>query len=134
MFDFDGLLALRAEAQPEFFIIILLTFLESASYSMVALIIVPYLNDLGFSDSSASWLYSFYGIITTVVGVGCGVIIDLAGIKTALIVGGLILAGTRLLMAMFHEASLFVTLLLFVLPFGSALFWPALLTGIRRWV
>ena len=130
-FDFSGLILLR-QSPIAYFIILLLALFECISYAMASLIMVPYLTDLGFSDALSAWLYSLYGIIVSVVGIACGFMIDSIGIKNSLLCGALFLSIARLGMALVHNAFVFVFLLLFILPFGSAMFFPSVLAGVRK--
>ncbi len=67
MFNWDGLFKLRS-APRTFFFALGIGFTESLSYMSTTLILTAYLSaELGFSDKQAGWIYTFYGMASSVV-------------------------------------------------------------------
>uniref|UniRef100_A0A6B2L3H4 Major facilitator superfamily (MFS) profile domain-containing protein n=1 Tax=Arcella intermedia TaxID=1963864 RepID=A0A6B2L3H4_9EUKA len=107
--------------------------LFSFSFFTWSIIMVIYLNELGFSDEHSGFLYGVYGAFTSIYGLVTGFFLDRYGVRISLVIGGLVCGLGKLLLAANGSSSAVYFSLCFVLPVGEALCMPVLTTGIRRY-
>jgi len=121
-------------APRELFMIISMKFAEIAGYYGGAYIYTNYCTEeLGFTDQEAGNLYAAYGFMTTLCGIGAGIVIDKLGVRRCLLIGTITSTiarfGTGWTTSKFWCA--FISLTFF--PIGGAFGLPVLALGIRRY-
>lgn len=80
--DFSGLQSLWTSAPRALYIVFIAGVIDSISYISTALILTAYLSaSLEFSDQQAGWIYSIYGIATSLFSIGAGVVVDKLGVR-----------------------------------------------------
>lgn len=121
------------ECPRELWMIYLILALDSFAYFTTSLILTSFLNELGYSDTQAGFIYALYGTLVSVYGIVMGFVIDYMGVKKALILGSTCFVIGRTLMAVSTSNALQLVCLYLFLPMGSAISSPAQLTGIRRY-
>lgn len=91
-------------------------------YGMRALLLLYLVEQLGFADKRAYGVYGLYGALTEFGGIFGGLLADkLLGLRAAIVLGGLIMMGGHLCMALGdHSIFLFAGLALIIV--GSGLF------------
>lgn len=108
-----------------------LKFLESYAYFSMSLILTLYLSEFGYNDYDAGWMYGIFGTLTSAYGIVVGFVIDNLGVRWSLVLGSALLTVGRLLIAITKSRLLIQIMLYTVLPLGSALGIPVMMTGIR---
>lgn len=104
-----------------------LDFLNSYASFVVSFSISLYLTlSLGMSDLDASRAYSWYGGSGVIYGVLVGPIIDRIGLKKSVMVGLFVMTIGRFVFAFSQVVWVSLAVLIFVIPFGHAIFDPPL--------
>lgn len=123
-----------SRAPRELWLVFVLKLLSSYSYFSLSLILTVYLTDeFGLSDYGAGWAYGTYGVMSTFFGVVCGWFIDYLGVRLALLLGAVIGAIARLIMAFTVSRHVAVVTLYTLLPFAECLGIPIMTIGIKRY-
>ncbi len=121
-------------APRELWIVYFLKFLESYAYFSMAYILVLYLSrEFGFSDIEAGWAYGLFGMLISVYGLLIGFVIDNMGVRRSLILGAVLLLISRFIMTVTDSTFVMSAMLYTILPIGTALGIPVMMTGIRRY-
>ncbi|KAI0562217.1 Major Facilitator [Gracilaria domingensis] len=122
------------EAPRELWLIFALKFLSSYAYFSLSLVLTIFLTDeFGMSDTAAGWAYGAYGVMSTFFGLLCGWFIDYLGVRASLLVGALIGALSRFIMAVTLSRHMAVLMLYSLLPFAECLGIPIMTIGIKRY-
>jgi proton-dependent oligopeptide transporter, POT family len=125
---------LLIKAPRELWIIFCLKFLSSYAYFALALILTIYLTqEFGLSDTSAGWAYGMYGVMSTIMGFLCGWVIDYLGVRKSLIIGGVVGAASRFILALTPSHRTAQFMLYTALPFSECLGIPIMTIGIKRY-
>lgn len=122
------------EAPRELWLIFALKFLTSYAYFSLALVLTMFLSDeFGMSDTAAGWAYGVYGVMSTFFGLLCGWFIDYLGVRASLLVGAIVGAFSRFVMALTTSKRTAVLMLYTLLPFAECLGIPIMTIGIKRY-
>eukprot|EP00178_Gracilaria_changii_P016723 TRINITY_DN48035_c0_g1_i1.p1 TRINITY_DN48035_c0_g1~~TRINITY_DN48035_c0_g1_i1.p1 ORF type:complete len:695 (-),score=78.04 TRINITY_DN48035_c0_g1_i1:288-2372(-) len=122
------------EAPRELWLIFAMKFLSSYAYFSLSLVLTLFLTDeFGMSDTAAGWAYGAYGVMSTFFGLLCGWFIDYLGVRVSLLVGALIGALSRFIMAVTLSQHTAVLMLYSFLPFAECLGIPIMTIGIKRY-
>lgn len=122
------------EAPRELWLIFALKFLSSYAYFSLSLILTIFLtNEFGMSDTAAGWAYGAYGVMSTFFGFLCGWFIDYLGVRASLLVGSLVGAAARLVVALTLSRHTAMLMLYTCLPFAECLGIPIMTIGIKRY-
>lgn len=122
------------EAPRELWLIFALKFLSSYAYFSLSLVLTMFLTDeFGMSDTAAGWAYGAYGVMSTLFGLLCGWFIDYLGVRASLLIGALIGAFSRFVMALTLSKKTAVLMLYTFLPFAECLGIPIMTIGIKRY-
>lgn len=125
---------LITEAPRELWLIFALKFLTSYAYFSLSLVLTMFLSDeFGMSDTSAGWAYGAYGVMSTFFGLLCGWFIDYLGVRASLLVGAIVGAFSRFVMALTTSKKTAVLMLYTLLPFAECLGIPIMTIGIKRY-
>lgn len=117
-------------APRELHIVFLLKFLSSYAYFSVALILTMFLTqDFGMSDTAAGWAYGLYGVMSTVFGFICGWLIDYMGVRASLLIGAVVGAASRFVLAFTPSHRTAQLMLYIALPFSECLGIPIMTIG-----
>lgn len=123
-----------SRAPRELWLVYLLKLLSSYSYFSLSLILTVYLTDeFGMSDYAAGWAYGTYGVMSTLFGIVCGWFIDYCGVRLALLLGAVVGALSRLIMAFTVSPHLTMFMLYTLLPFAESLGIPIMTIAIKRY-
>ncbi|CDF38774.1 unnamed protein product [Chondrus crispus] len=85
------------------------------------------------SDTAAGWAYGAYGVMSTFFGLMCGWFIDYMGVRASLLVGALVGAFSRFVMALAVSKGTALFMLYTLLPFAECLGIPIMTIGIKRY-
>ncbi|PXF47911.1 hypothetical protein BWQ96_02297 [Gracilariopsis chorda] len=122
------------EAPRELWLIFALKFLSSYAYFSLSLVLTLFLTEeFGMSDTAAGWTYGAYGVMSTFFGLLCGWFIDYLGVRVSLMVGAIIGAASRFIMAVTLSRKIAVLMLYSLLPFAECLGIPIMTIGIKRY-
>lgn len=122
------------EAPRELWLIFALKFLSSYAYFSLSLVLTLFLTEeFGMSDTAAGWAYGAYGVMSTFFGLLCGWFIDYLGVRASLIVGAIIGAASRFVMAVTLSRKMAILMLYSFLPFAECLGIPIMTIGIKRY-
>uniref|UniRef100_A0A7S3LHR3 Major facilitator superfamily (MFS) profile domain-containing protein n=1 Tax=Aplanochytrium stocchinoi TaxID=215587 RepID=A0A7S3LHR3_9STRA len=113
--------------------IFVLKFLESIAYFSTSQILTLYLSqDFGLSDVDSGLMYGLYGAMISLYGILFSSQVDKFGVRRSLVLGFLLSAIGRSILAVFHRNNIWLIYLsLFVLlPLSASLGIPVLLIGI----
>lgn len=122
------------EAPRELWLIYGLKFLSSYAYFSLSLVLTLFLTDeFGMSDTAAGWAYGAYGVMSTFFGLLCGWFIDYLGVRASLLLGALIGAVARFVMAVTSSQHTAILMLYTFLPFAECLGIPIMTIGIKRY-
>ncbi len=121
-------------APRELWIVYLLKLLESYAYFSMSYVLVIYLSrEFGYTDIQAGWAYGIFGTLISVYGLFVGFVIDNLGVKLSLVLGSVLLLISRFVMATTSSEPVLLFMLYGLLPMGTALGIPVMMTGIRRY-
>lgn len=121
-------------APRELWLIYALKFLTSYAYFSLSIVLTMYLTDeFGLSDTAAGWAYGAYGVMSTFFGLLCGWFIDYLGVRASLLVGALVGAASRFVMALTTSRYAAILMLYTFLPFAECLGIPIMTIGIKRY-
>jgi len=121
-------------APRELWIIYAMKFLSSYSYFSFTLVLVMFLSEeFDMDDTAAGWNYGMYGLFSTLFGVLCGWFIDYLGVKQSLVLGSLLGATARFVLAFTTSRFVALAVLYTALPFAECLGIPILTIGIKRY-
>lgn len=122
------------EAPRELWLIFALKFLSSYAYFSFSLILTIFLtNEFGLSDTAAGWSYGAYGVMSTFFGFLCGWVIDYLGVRTSLLVGSLVGATARFVLAVTPSRHTGMLMVYTFMPFAECLGIPIMTIGIKRY-
>lgn len=122
------------DAPRELWIIFAIKFLSSYAYFSLSLVLTMFLTDeFGMSDTAAGWAYGVYGVMSTFFGLLCGWFIDYMGVRASLMVGALVGAVSRFVVAVTLSRRTAVFMLFTLLPFAECLGIPIMTIGIKRY-
>ena len=121
------------DSPRELWIVYLIVSCDAFSYFLTSLILTSFLNEFGYSDTDAGFIYALYGTLTSVYSILFGFLIDKLGVKWSLLASSLILLIGRTIMALASSSFLQLVALYFFLPLGAAFSSPAELTAVRRY-
>lgn len=123
-----------SEAPRELWLIFALKFLSSYAYFSLSLVLTIFLTDeFGMSDTAAGWAYGAYGVMSTFFGLLCGWFIDYLGVRASLLIGALVGAFSRFVIALTLSRRTAVLILYTLLPFAECLGIPIMTIGIKRY-
>lgn len=123
-----------ARAPRELWLIFALKLLSSYAYFSFSLILTVYLtSEFGFSDIDAGWAYGLYGVMSTFYGIVCGWFIDYLGVRLSLLLGAVVGAISRLVLAFTVSPHTAMVMLCTLLPFAECLGIPIMTIGIKRY-
>ncbi len=121
-------------APRELWLVYGLKLCESYGYFSFSLIMVLYLSEeFGLSDAAAGWTYGLFGMLATVYGLLVGMLIDNLGVRRSLILGSVLLLGSRLAAMLTTSIGVMYAVLFVSMPLGTSLGIPVLTTAIRRY-
>ena len=130
---FKGLRLLGTESPRMFWPIIMIKFVESMSWFMVSVILKTYMTDVfGFSDIAAGMHFGARGLLTTVIGLILGPVVDYVGVRNSLLAGLVVLLGSRALLALATAQWVVLLQVYFLNPVGNALALPVTSIQIKR--
>lgn len=91
-------------------------------------------EEFKFDKFSSIFLFSFYGILTTLLGVFfSGHMTNRFGIKKSMLLGFALIATSRLWLAgSYGQGAVFLNMWT-LMPLGTSLAWPSIIIGIRRY-
>lgn len=122
------------EAPRELWLIFTLKFLSSYAYFSFSLILTMFLTDeFGMSDTAAGWSYGVYGVMSTFFGFLCGWVIDYLGVRVSLLVGSLVGAFARFVLALTLSRHTAMLMIYTFMPFAECLGIPIMTIGIKRY-
>lgn len=108
--------------------------IEACSYMMCALTLKQYLvENFGFSDVDAGYVYGVWGLCSTLYGLLLGVVIDKVGVRWSLLTGGTILCISRVWLALTLDRNAMLFNLFLFLPIGCALGMPVKYIAVKRY-
>mmetsp|Transcript_32935 Transcript_32935/g.71897 ORF Transcript_32935/g.71897 Transcript_32935/m.71897 type:complete len:488 (+) Transcript_32935:176-1639(+) len=114
-------------------LILLLKFMESYGYYILAYELVVFLSEeYGFTDQEAGWCYGVHNTLVSVYGFAIGTWIDNVGVKWSLTCGFFILFCSRIALTCVSSIHALLFILFVCLPVGSACGIPVLAIGMKR--
>lgn len=123
---------IRALPRP-FFVVVALVAIESYADFVISLNLALYVSaSLGYSDAEAGYLYSAWAMAASVAGIALGPVIDVLGVRSALLAGATALLVGRVALATAYSNVLVVVALLGFHGIGSALSMSVISIAIRQ--
>jgi len=118
----------------ELWIIYSMKILEATAMFCLNFILVKFLSEeMGMSDIAAGWVYGGYGTMVCVFGLLVGFLVDNLGVRSSLMLGGVLLLMSRVMIAFTQSSQETTIALLSVYALGSAMALPVQMMAMRRY-
>jgi len=132
--DFFLKFAVLKEARRELWVIYALKFLESYAYFSMSMNFVLYLSSerFSYSDLEAGTYFGLWGVLINVYGIITGPLIDIVGVKWAMLLGSFLSLIGRLMFAFATDRWHLVVSTCLLMPLGMSMGIPVMTIGIKQ--
>eukprot|EP00128_Syssomonas_multiformis_P006541 Colp12_sorted_trinity150504_noHs@34919 len=122
------------KAPRELWLVFVLKFLASYAYFCLSVNLTSFLSEeFGYDDAKAGWAYGTFGLVTSILGIAFGAIIDVVGVKVALVIGAVFNVVGRFLIFLAHNEAMVGAALYFFFPVAESLAVPVMTIAIKRY-